>query len=94
MIKIFKVTAILEGFSYVFLLANMIVNKHSNPELYKMLLFPIGMTHGILFIGYIYLTFILKARQNWKFKDIAIIILGSLIPLGAFFIEKKYLKNA
>jgi len=72
----------------------MIVNKHSNPELYKMLLFPIGMTHGILFIGYIYLTFILKARQNWKFKDIAIIILGSLIPLGAFFIEKKYLKNA
>jgi integral membrane protein len=94
MIKIFKVTAILEGFSYIFLLANMVINKHSNPELYKMLLFPIGMSHGILFIGYIYLTFILKDKQNWTFKDIAIIILGSLIPLGAFFIEKKYLKNA
>lgn len=94
MIKIFKATAILEGFSYIFLLANMAINKHSNPELYKMLLFPIGMSHGILFIGYIYLTFMLKDKQNWTIKDIAIIILGSLIPLGAFFIEKKYLKNA
>jgi integral membrane protein len=94
MIRIFKITAILEGFSYIFLLANMIVNKHSNPELYKTLLFPIGMTHGVLFIAYLYLTFYLKTKQNWSFKDTAIIVLGSLIPFGAFFIEKKYLKNA
>ena len=94
MTKIFKFTAILEGFSYLFLLSNMIFIKPSNIVLYKTLLFPIGMTHGILFIAYLYLAIMIKQNQNWSFKDLAIVLLGSLIPFGAFIIEKKYLKNA
>jgi len=94
MIKFFKVVAVSEGFSYLVLLANMLFNKHSNPELYKMLLFPVGISHGILFITYLYLTFFVKSKLNWSTKDTLVIILGSLIPLGAFYIEKKYLKNA
>lgn len=94
MIKIFKITAILEGFSYLILLSNMIFIKHNNVILYKTLLFPIGMTHGVLFIAYLYLSFMIKEKQNWSAKDLTQIILGSLIPFGAFFIERKYLKNA
>lgn len=94
MTKIFKFTAILEGFSYLFLLSNMLFIKPDNMVLYKTLLFPIGMTHGILFIAYLYLAFMIKEKQNWSFKDLAVVLLGSLIPFGAFFIEKKYLKNA
>jgi integral membrane protein len=94
MIKFFKVVAISEGLSYLVLLANMLFNKQSNPELYKMLLFPIGMAHGILFIAYLYLTLFVKSKLNWSIKDTLVIILGSLIPFGAFYIEKKYLKNA
>ena len=37
-------------------------------ELYKSLLFPIGMTHGILFMAYIYLAFMIKDKQNWSLK--------------------------
>ena len=94
MTKIFKFTAILEGFSYLILLSNMLFVKPNNMVLYKTLLFPIGMTHGILFIAYLYLAFMIKEKQNWSIKDLAIVLLGSLIPFGAFFIEKKYLKNA
>jgi len=94
MIKIFKITAISEGFSYLLLLANMLFIKPTNIVLYKTLLFPIGMTHGILFIGYLYLSFMIKSQQNWSYKDLAVVLLGSLIPFGAFFIEKKYVKNA
>ncbi len=94
MIKIFKITAISEGFSYLILLSNMLFIKPTHLELYKTFLFPIGMTHGILFIAYLYLSFIIKEKQNWSGKDLTLIILGSLIPFGAFFIERKYLKNA
>jgi integral membrane protein len=52
------------------------------------------MTHGILFIVYFYLAFIIKSQQKWTVKDLAAVLLGSLIPFGAFFIEKKYIKNA
>ncbi len=94
MVKIFKITAISEGFSYLILLANMLFIKPTNSVLYKTLLFPIGMTHGILFIGYLYLAFIIKSQQKWTIKDLSVVLLGSLIPFGAFFIEKKYIKNA
>ncbi len=94
MIKIFKITAISEGFSYLILLSNMLFIKPTHLELYKTFLFPIGMTHGVLFIAYLYLSFIIKEKQNWSGKDLTLIILGSLIPFGAFFIERKYLKNA
>jgi len=94
MTKIFKIIAVLEGFSFLILLSNMLFIKPNDLVLYKTLLFPVGMTHGVLFIAYLYLAFMIKENQNWITKDLLIVILGSLIPFGAFFIEKKYLKNA
>ncbi|QSW89086.1 DUF3817 domain-containing protein [Flavobacterium endoglycinae] len=93
MLKIFKVTAILEGISYLVLFANMLIIKNSNPELYHTLLRPLGMTHGILFIGYIVLAFSLLKSQKWDAKTFAIILIASLVPFGTFYVEKKYLEN-
>ncbi|MBK9225359.1 MAG: DUF3817 domain-containing protein [Flavobacterium sp.] len=93
MTKIFKFTAISEGISYIVLLINMLFIKPSHIDLYKSLLFPIGMTHGILFMAYIYLAFIIKDKQNWSFKDLFFVILGSIVPFGTFYVEKKYVVN-
>jgi integral membrane protein len=93
MLKIFKVTAILEGISYLVLFSNMLFIKPSNFTLYKTLLYPIGMSHGILFIGYVVLAILLKKSQKWDFKNFSIILIASLIPLGTFYVDKKYLKN-
>lgn len=93
MLKIFKVTAILEGISYLVLFSNMLFIKPTNLALYKTLLYPIGMSHGILFIGYIILAFLLKKSQKWDFKNFIIILIASLIPLGTLYVDKKYLKN-
>ena len=92
--KIFKYVAISEGISYLLLLANMLFIKPTNLELYKSLLFPIGMSHGILFIAYLFLAVMIKARQNWSFTELLIVLTASLVPFGTFFIEKKYLKSA
>lgn len=93
MLKIFKITAILEGISYLVLFSNMLFIKPSNLELYHTLLYPIGMSHGILFIGYVLLASIVKNSQKWSFKTLSIVLIASLIPFGAFYVEKKYLKN-
>jgi integral membrane protein len=94
MTKIFKFTAILEGISYLVLFANMLLVKPNNMILYKKLLYPIGMAHGVLFIGYVILAFLIKKSQNWSLNDFFIVQIASLLPFGTFYIEKKYVKNA
>jgi integral membrane protein len=94
MVRIFKNIAVLEGISYLVLFANMLLIKPTNLELYKTFLYPIGMTHGILFIGYVLLAVLLKNSQKWNFKELFIVLAASLLPFATFFVEKKYLKNA
>ena len=93
MLRIFKNVAILEGISYLVLFFNMLFIKPSNMELYKILLYPIEMTHGILFIGYVLLAVLLKKSQEWDYKTTLIILGASLLPFATFFIEKKYLRK-
>ena len=90
MLKTFKITAILEGISYLLLFTYMLFIKPNNFDLYHSLLFPIGMSHGVLFIGYVILAFLLKTPQNWNVKDFGIILIASLLPFGTFYVEKKY----
>jgi integral membrane protein len=94
MTKLFKFVAIAEGVSYLVLFFNMLVIKRINPELYKTLLFPIGMAHGILFISYVVLACLICKSQKWNVKEFLIVQIASLLPFGTFYIEKKYLKNA
>ena len=93
MVRIFKNIAILEGISYLVLFANMLLIKPTNLALYKTFLYPIGMTHGILFIGYVLLAVLLKNSQKWNFKELFIVLTASLLPFETFFVESKYLKN-
>ena len=92
MVKIFKKIAILEGISYFVLFANMLIIKPTNLALYKTFLYPIGMTHGVLFIGYVLLAILIKNSQNWNFKDLFIVLAASLLPFATFFVESRYLK--
>ena len=94
MTKIFKFIAIAEGISYLVLFFNMLVIKHLNLELYKLLLYPIGMAHGLLFMSYVTVAFLIWKNQKWTIKEFLIVQLGSLIPFGTFYVEKKYLRNA
>ena len=93
MVRIFKNIAILEGISYLVLFANMLLIKPIDFELYKTLLYPIGMIHGMLFIGYVLLAFVLKKSQNWNFNSLLVVLTASLLPLATFYIEKKYVKH-
>jgi integral membrane protein len=93
MVKIFKTVAILEGISYLVLISNMLIVKFMNINLYHKLVFPIGISHGLLFIVYIIFALIIGISKNWLLKNIGIILLASIIPFATFFVDTKYLKN-
>ena len=93
MLKFFRLIATLEGISYIALFYNMLYNKPNNPELYQQLLYPIGMIHGILFVLYFIIAIYLKYEYNWSMKKLGLILIASLLPIGTFYSDHKWLKN-
>jgi len=87
----FRLIAFLEGTSYLLLLfiATPVKYFGEDPSYVKML----GMPHGILFMIYVILAFMLKAPEKWNGKTFGIVLLASILPFGTFYIDKKYLKN-
>jgi hypothetical protein len=70
----------------------MLFIKPNNFDLYKSLLYPIGMSHGVLFIGYVIVATLLK---NLKIGTLRILRLSISLsyPLWFFYVEKKYCAN-
>lgn len=90
LLNIFRITAFLEGVSYLLLLfiATPIKYLLNDPQYVKLL----GMPHGLLFMGYIIIAFMLKNDLKWNIKQFAEILIASVIPFGTFYIDNKYLK--
>lgn len=91
-LNIFRIIALLEGVSYILLLFIATPVKYilQEPKYVKLL----GMPHGLLFIGYIIIAFMYKSETNWSKSQFGSVLLASVIPLGTFYIDRKYLKNS
>ena len=91
MIKLFRLITLLEGSSYLLLIFVAVPLKYlMGDELYVKLL---GMPHGVLFIAYIILSFVMRKKMNWNTTSFIIILLASIIPFGTFYVDKKYLSK-
>ena len=87
----FRVISFLEGTSYLLLLFIAVPVKYwmNDPQYVKLL----GMPHGLLFVGYIVLTFLLKSELNWSIKKLGVVLIASILPFGTFYVDKKYLRD-
>lgn len=90
MLNLFRLTAVLEGISYLSLFAISMPLKYMAeiPEPNKY----IGYAHGFLFISYIILAIVFWMEKKWSIKRLAVLIIASLLPFGTFYMDKKYLK--
>jgi integral membrane protein len=88
---LFRIIAFLEGITYVLLMSVGLYFKYKlgDPSYVKLL----GMPHGLLFISYLILAFLIKDDEQWKNKDFGIILLASILPFGTFYIDLKYLQK-
>jgi len=87
----FRVVSILEGLSYILLLFIAVPIKYIGGDETYVKMF--GMPHGVLFVAYIFMAYLLKKEIGWDKKTYYIVLLASIIPFGTFYIDKKYLRN-
>jgi integral membrane protein len=87
----FRVVSFLEGTSYLLLLFIAVPIKYwmNDPQYVKLL----GMPHGLLFVAYLVLAFLLKPEMKWNTKTFGIVLLASILPFGTFYVDKKYLRD-
>lgn len=88
-LRAFKWISILEGISFLVLLLIAMPLKYiwEAPEMVQI----VGMAHGILFVVYILGALLLYRSLGWNFKTLMIVCVSSVLPLGPFYVEKKYL---
>tara|TARA_B110000116_G_scaffold211739_1_gene187616 strand:+ start:106 stop:381 length:276 start_codon:yes stop_codon:yes gene_type:complete len=88
---LFRIIAFLEGVSYILLMTAGLYFKYElgDPSYVKLL----GMPHGLFFISYLILAFLIKDDKKWTDKDFGIILLASILPFGTFYVDSKYFRN-
>ena len=88
-VKSFKWISILEGTSFLVLLLIAMPLKYiwESPQMVEV----VGMLHGILFVLYILGALWLYKAMDWNLKTLLVICISSVLPLGPFYVEKKYL---
>ncbi len=91
-VKIFKAVSTLEAISFLVLLLIAMPLKYAfdQPEMVRI----VGMAHGILFVLYVFGAYWMYEKLNWTFKMLVISVLCSVLPLGPFYIERKYLPKS
>lgn len=85
--KLFRITAHLEGWSYLILLGIAMPLKYiwNQPIAVQIT----GMIHGILFISYIILTYLVAQEKKWNRTFTMQAYLASLLPFATFYIVRK-----
>ena len=88
---LFRIIAFLEGISYILLMSVGLYFKYQlgDPSYVKLL----GMPHGLLFVSYLIIAFVIKDDEKWTGKDFGIILLASILPFGTFYIDREYLRK-
>jgi integral membrane protein len=86
----FRMVGFVEGLSFLVLLLIAMPLKYlaGFPQAVSV----VGMIHGVLFVVYVILAIQLTFVENWGFKLLLILLIASLIPLGTFYTDYRYLR--
>ena len=83
---ILRITAVLEGFSWIALLITMTLKYGFDmPEPNK----PVGQIHGFLFIAFVIMVIIVANKRKWNLKVTLLSIVASFLPFGTFVADAK-----
>ena len=86
-IRIFRMTALAEGCSFLILLFIAMPMKYfmGMPEVVRV----VGSIHGGLFVLYVGLLAVIHFRQRWPFRFSLYAFAASIIPFGTFVLDKQ-----
>ena len=86
-IRVFRMTALAEGVSFLTLLFVAMPMKYfmGMPEVVRV----VGSIHGGLFLLYVGLLAIVHIKQRWTFMFSLYAFIASIIPFGTFVLDKQ-----
>lgn len=86
-IKTLRVVGFIEGISFLLLLFIAMPMKYimGNPILVKY----VGMGHGLLFIAFLVVLFVVCEKQKWSIKMFILGLIASILPFGPFVFDRK-----
>jgi len=58
-----------------------------------LLIRPVGLIHGILWVAYVTITIIGQIKFNWRCKLTMWLVIASIVPAGPFIADAKLLRN-
>lgn len=87
----FRITAFLEGISFILILAVSMPLKYyyDMPEPNQV----IGMAHGLLFVLYCFQALALTIENKWPFKALFVLFIASILPFGTFYFVPRVLRE-
>lgn len=88
-LKILRVLALVEGVSYLLLGITMPLKYQWNMDMPNKI---VGMAHGVLFIAYLLMVFIVNLKAKWSIATNFWAYLASLLPFGTFVADAKIFK--
>ena len=88
-VKTFRIISALEAISFLVLLCIAMPLKYIWDITQMVSL--VGMAHGILFVAYIIGAYFMKRKLKWSWGVLAVVMFCSVLPLGPFYAERKYL---
>ncbi|WP_221799772.1 DUF3817 domain-containing protein [Oceanobacter mangrovi] len=81
MLLVFRSISVLEGISYLLILSVTL------GFISRDYVAALGMTHGLLFIGYQLVAFSLANKQGWSIWQVMMLFVASLLPLAFVPVE-------
>ncbi|MFW2077716.1 DUF3817 domain-containing protein [Acinetobacter sp. ULE_I010] len=89
-IKTLRIVGFMEGISFLLLLFIAMPLKYiwDNPILVKY----VGMGHGVLFIVFLAILFVVCEKQKWSIKMFILGLTASILPFGPFVFDHKLKK--
>lgn len=86
MLKTFRILSLIEGIS---LLALLFIAMPAKYQFGYDFVFPVGMTHGVLWIGYVVLSLAVSHQQRWSVMKWLMALGASVIPFACILIDKR-----
>jgi len=83
----FRWISLAEGVSYLVLLGVAMPLKYAAgiPSAVRI----VGMLHGVLFVAFVLLLAAAAKAERWSVKQIGVAMIASLVPFGAFWLERR-----
>ena len=86
MLKFFRMLSLVEGLS---LLTLLLVAMPAKYQFGYDFLWPVGMTHGILWLTYVVLSLLVSHKQTWSVMFWLLVLLASVTPFACFLLDAR-----